>query len=73
MVLQLAEILFAQAEERCAVHFGGTTDKIVDTGLERLALLIIPGIFGSVAPLNKNLFCIPVFLFPGKKVAAFQQ
>ena len=38
------EILLTQAEQRRAIHLGGAADEVVDTRLERLAVLVIPSV-----------------------------
>ena len=55
-MLQLAEIFLAQAIERRAVQLGRTADPVVETGLECLAVLVVPGLLGDVAVLDEHLF-----------------
>ncbi len=72
MVLQLAEIFLAEAEERRAVHLGRTADTVVNAGLEFLALLVVPGVLSDVTVIDENLGGVPIFLFAREEIAAFQ-
>src|SRR5499426_235701 len=73
VMLELAKILLAQPVERRAIHLGGPSDKIVETGLERLPHLVVPGFLGNVAVLDEHLFYVPVLLLTLQPVAAFEQ
>ena len=47
-VLELAEVLRAQAVQRRAVQLGGAADEVVDLRLERLAVGVVPGVLRDV-------------------------
>ena len=49
VVQQLAEVLRAQPVQRGPVELGGAADEVVHLRLERLALLVVPGVGGHVA------------------------
>src|SRR5262245_49159621 len=70
---ELAEVLLAKTIESRAIHLGGPTDEVVETGLERFSLLVVPGFLGNIAVPDKNLFYIPILLFPFQPVAAFEE
>jgi hypothetical protein len=60
VVAQLAEVLSAQAVERGAVELGGAADEVVDLGLERLALGVVPGVGRDVAAVDEHVLGRPV-------------
>ena len=47
-VLDLAEVLGPQAVEGGAVELGGAPDEVVDLGLERGAVAVVPGVLRDV-------------------------
>jgi hypothetical protein len=73
VVLEFPEILFAQAVKRRAIHLGGAAYEVVDSRLERLAVLVTPSVAGDIAVLDEDLFGTPVLGFPFHPVAALKQ
>ena len=55
VVLELAEVLLAQAVERRAVELGRAADEVVDLRLERLALGVVPGVRRDVAVVDEDV------------------
>src|SRR5262245_6755209 len=72
-MLEDPEILFAEAVERGAVELGGAADEVVDLRLERLALLVVPGVGRDVAVVDEDVGRRPVGRLAGKPVAALEQ
>src|SRR5262249_39455568 len=66
-------ILFAQTVQGRTVHLGGAADAIVHARLERLAVLVVPGVFGYITVLDEHLFGVPVLRFARHPAAAFEQ
>ncbi len=73
MVLELAEVLLAQAVERGTVELRRSADEVVDLRLERLALVVVPGVLRDVAVVDEDLGRIPVLRLAGKPIAALEQ
>ena len=73
VVLEFAEILFAQAVQRRAIHLGGAAHEVVDAGLKGLAVLVTPSVAGDIAVLDEHLFGAPVLGFALQPVAALEQ
>ena len=71
--LELAEVLLAEAVERRAVELRRPADEVVDLRLERLALLVVPGVLRDVAVVDEDVGGIPVLRFARKPVAALEQ
>src|SRR6266850_6089386 len=72
VMLELAEVLLAQAVERRAIHLGGAAYEVMETGLEGLSRVVVPGFLGDVAVLDEHLFHVPILLFTFQPVAAFE-
>src|SRR5262249_32982325 len=68
----LTEVLLAQTEQRCAVKLGVAADVIMDAGLERLAVLAVPGLLGFVFRFEKHRRGVPILLLARQKIAALQ-
>ena len=73
VVLQLAEVLGAQAVERCAVELGRPAHEVVDLGLERLAVAVVPHVLGDVAVVDEHVLGEPVLGLARQPVAALQE
>ena len=73
VVLQLAEVLAAQAVEGGAVELGGAADEVVDLRLERLAVLVVPGVGGDVAAVDEHVLGRPVLGFAGQPATPLEQ
>src|SRR5262252_5654164 len=73
MMLELAEILFAQAKQRRAVHLGIAAHPIVDPGVERSAIPAVPGLFRLILCIDEHGGRIPIFSFARQKITAFQE
>jgi hypothetical protein len=69
---QLLKILLAKPEVGGAIHRGGPTHKVVTARLERLVVLIKPGVFGDITPLLEHFFRIPILGFLGQPVPPLQ-
>ena len=72
-VLELAEVTRPQAVERGAVELGGAADVVVDPGLERLAVLVVPRVGRDVAALDEDGLRLPVLLLAGQEAAPLEQ
>src|SRR5262245_61965306 len=73
LVLDLAEVLGAQAVERRAVQLGRAADEVVHLRRERLVLLVVPGVLRLVAPVDEDVLGPPVLRLPRQEVPALQQ
>ena len=73
VVLQLAEVLLAEPVQRRAVHFRCTTDEVMDSGLERLTLGVVPGVGRDVAVVDEHRLRDPVLELAREPVAALEQ
>src|SRR5262245_12969229 len=67
----LAEVLLAQTEQRCAVKLGVAANVIMDARLERLAVLAVPGLLGFVFRFEKDRRGVPILLL-AREIAALQ-
>ena len=63
MVTNLAEVLFAKAEERRAVEFRVATDVVIGMRMERLAILVLPHFFGVIFRFDVDRPRTPIVLF----------
>src|SRR5262245_9512595 len=68
----LTEVLLAQTEQRCAVKLGVAANVIMDAGLERLAVLAVPGLLGFVFRFKKDRRSVPILLLARQVIAALQ-
>src|SRR5579871_657124 len=73
MMLDLAEILLAQAKQRRTVHLRIAAHPVVDAGMERPSIPPIPGLFGLIPCIDEDRAGIPVFSFTRQKVTAFEE
>src|SRR5262249_2103105 len=64
MVLELAEVLLAQAIERGAVELRRTAHEVVHLRLERSSLAVVPGVRRHVAVVEEDLLRQPVLRLP---------
>src|SRR6516164_898016 len=69
---QFAEIAFAQAQQDGAVHLGVAADPVMDARVERLAVLVMPGLTRLVAVLGEHGVRTPVFSLARQVIAAFE-
>ena len=69
---QFAEISFPQAQQDGAVHLGVAADPVMDARVERLAVLVMPGLSRLVAVLGENRVGAPVFPHARQVIAAFE-
>src|ERR1700740_3732746 len=72
-MLQLAEVLAAQAKQRRAVEFRVATDVVVRVWMELLPFPVPPLFFCVVFPFDVDGPAVPVVLFPVHVVAALDQ
>jgi hypothetical protein len=72
-VVELAEVLPAEPIEGGAVELGRTTDEIVDLGLERLPLRVVPRVGRDVPVLDEDALREPVLQLAGKPPPALEQ
>src|SRR5262249_10235926 len=68
----LAEVLLAQTEQRCAAKLGVAANVIMAARLERLAVLAVPGPLGLAFRFVQDRRGVPVFLLARQEIAALQ-
>ena len=73
VVGELPEVPGAQPVERRPVELGRPADEVVDLRLERLALLVVPGVLGHVAVVDEDVVGEPVGRLARQPVAALEQ
>ncbi len=73
VVVQLAEVLLAQAVERRAVELGGAPDEVVNLGLEGLPVPVVPRVGRDVPVLDEHVLREPVAGLARQPLAAFEQ
>ena len=73
VVIELAEVLLAQPVQRRAVELRRAADEVVDLRLERLAVLVVPGVLGDVAVVDEDVGGRPVLRLARQPVAALDQ
>ena len=73
MVAELSEVLLAEAIERGAVELRRAADEVVHLRLERLALLVVPGVRRDVPVLDEHVAREPVLNLAREPVAALEQ
>ena len=73
VVLELLEVLLPQAVERGAVELRRAAHEVVDLRLERLALVVVPGVLRDVAVVDEHVLGKPVLRLAREPVAALQQ
>ena len=72
-MLELAEVLLAEAVQRRAIHLGGAAHEVVHVRLERRAVAVVPGVRGDIAPVHEHVAGLPVLRLAGEPVAALEQ
>ena len=72
-MLELAEVLLAEAVERRPVELGRPADEVVDLRLERRVLLVVPGVLGHVAVVDEDVVGGPVRRLAREPVAALEE
>ncbi len=70
---ELAEVLRPQPVQRRAVQFRGAADVVVHLGLERLTLLVVPGVLRDVAVVDEHVLREPVLRLAREPVAPLEQ
>ena len=70
---QLAEVLLAQTVKGRAVHLRRTADVVVDPGLERLAVRVVPGVGGDVAVVHEDRLGEPVLELARQPAATLEK
>src|ERR1051326_9601765 len=73
MMTNLAEIFFAQAEQRRAVKFRVTSDEIVGVRVQLFAVNIAPGFLGVVLAFEVDCARAPIVLLARHVIAPFKQ
>ena len=73
VMVELAEVLFPQAVERCAVELRRPADEVVHLRLECLAGVVVPGVGGHVLVVDEDVLGEPVRRLARKPVAALEQ
>src|SRR5690242_1122979 len=73
MMTNLAEIFFAQAEQRRAVKFRVTPNKIVRVRVQLFAVNVAPGFLGVVLALEVDCARAPIVLLAGHVITSFEQ
>jgi hypothetical protein len=73
MMLDLSEVILAQAKQRGAVHLRIAAHPIVDPGRERAAIAAVPRLFRLIPCIGKHGGGIPIFSFTRQKITAFQK
>src|SRR5207245_4628512 len=71
-MLDLAEVLSAQAEERRTIEFGISADVVVRVRVQGLSILVSPFFFRLILAFNIDRARIPVRLLARNIIAAFQ-
>ena len=69
----LAEILFAETEQRRAIKFGVSTDVIIGVWMQLAAVRVAPKFFRVVAAMCIHLQGIPILFLARNKWTAFEQ
>ena len=72
-MLELAEVLLAEAVERGPVELGRPADEVVDLRLERRPLLVVPGVLGHVAVVDEDVVGGPVRRLAREPVASLEE
>ena len=69
---RFAKIPLTQPQQHRAVHLRVAADPVMDAGVERLAVLVVPGLSCLVSVLGKDCFGVPIFPFTRQVATAFQ-
>ena len=72
VVLELAEVALSQPVQGSAVELGRSAHEVVDLGLERLAVLVVPRVRGDVPVVDEDRLGVPVLHLARQPVAALQ-
>src|SRR5262249_48595595 len=72
IMLELAEILFAHAEERGTVKLRVSADVVVSMGMQVLAVFVFPKLFGVVLRFDVDGLRVPVVALARDVIAALQ-
>jgi hypothetical protein len=72
-VLHLAEIPLAHAQQHGAIELRVAADEVVDAGVERAAILVVPGLRRLVAIGDEHRLAVPVLPLARQEIAALQQ
>ena len=67
-----AEIALAQSQQYRAVHLRIAADPIVNAGMERLAVAVVPGLRRLVPVRAEHRFAAPILRLARQEVAAFE-
>src|SRR5213083_2471820 len=73
MMLKFAEVFLTQAVKGRAVELGRSADEVVHLRLERLPLLVIPGIGRHVPVVDEDVLGLPVRRLARGPVAPLEQ
>ena len=73
VVSNLTEILLTKPQQGRAINLRIAADVILNAGKERLAVLVIPGLFGPVLGFDKDRLGIPVVFLARQVAAAFEK
>ena len=69
---ELPEVLGPEPIEGRPIELRRPADRVVDARLERLVLVVVPGLLRHVPVLDEDLLRVPVLGFPGQPVAALE-
>ena len=72
LVPQLAKVPFAKAEQGSAIHFGVAADEIVQSGMKRTAVAVVPSLSRLVGGIDEDGLGIPVVSRARQIAAALQ-
>ena len=72
-MLDLPEVLRPQPVQRGAVELRRPADEVVDLGLERRAVGVVPGVGRDVPAVDEHRLGLPVLRLPRQEVAPLQQ
>src|SRR5262249_56300099 len=72
VMLELAEIFFAQPVERRAEQFCGAADEIMHLGLEWSAVAVVPALGRDITVLHEHRRRVPVLRLALEPIAALE-
>src|SRR5262249_223922 len=73
MMLHLTEVLRSHAQQRRAVDFWIAAHVVVNAGMKRVAVLVVPGFVGLVLVVDEDGRGTPVLLLARQVAATFKQ
>src|SRR4030088_1443471 len=73
MVTQFAEVLAPKPQQRGAVELSLASDAVLDSWVESVAGLVMPGLVRAVLGVDEDRLRAPVVLLPSQPVAALEQ